>query len=367
METRVRFIIVGVFAIAAIVGGFLFAWWIHAAGGLTSTRTLKVEFEGAAAGLRPGSAVQFNGVRIGEVTSIAFDAARANVVDAELAIDASAPVRADAKVGVEAQGLLGTTVVAIYGVSATAPLLPQGASLRGTSAPPLMEQARTALADLQSVVEENRGPLKDTIKNIDTFASALGRNSGKVDSILAGLEKFLGQGPKPPPPQYLTLAAPKDFPATPTPPVQIAVAEIAAPVAFQTQKIMSRARPEGAITLGEMQWTDATPKLIQLKLVDAFQNAGLGGSVGLAFDSGQPDYQLMLELRRFEVDLWEKKAVMEVSARLIGKDGRVAAAKLFSGEAPCAVADGEPAAEALAQAFGKTAKAIVAWTVEAAK
>ncbi len=367
METRVRFIVVGAFALAAIVGVFLFAWWIHAAGGFARTRAIDVEFAGAAAGLRPGSAVQYNGVRVGEVTSIAFDPKRANVVDAVLAVDATAPVRADAKVAVESQGLLGATVVAIYGVSADAPLLKAGAVLQATSPPALMEQARAALADLQSVVDDNKAAFKDTIKNISAFAGALGRNSGRVDSILAGLEQFLGHGPKPPAPQFLTLAAPKTFPAMPQPSGQIAVAEVTAPVGFQTQKIMSRAREGGVITLGEMQWTEATPKLIQLKLVDAFQNAGLGGAVGLAFDSGQPDFQLLLELRRFEIDLWEKKAVVEISARIVGKDGRVAEAKLFSAAAPAAVADGEPAAEALSQAFGETAKAIVAWTAEATK
>ena len=46
METRVRFIIVGAFALAAIVGVFLFAFWIHGSGGLANTRALRVEFEG---------------------------------------------------------------------------------------------------------------------------------------------------------------------------------------------------------------------------------------------------------------------------------------------------------------------------------
>ncbi len=105
-----------------------------------------MEFTGSATGLRPGSAVQFNGVRIGEVTHIAFDPSRANMVDADLAVDTAAPLRADARVGVESQGLLGTTVVEIYGVSADAPLLPPGAVLRATSSLPLMEQARTALS-----------------------------------------------------------------------------------------------------------------------------------------------------------------------------------------------------------------------------
>ncbi|HXT07396.1 MAG TPA: ABC-type transport auxiliary lipoprotein family protein [Roseiarcus sp.] len=367
METRVRFIIVGAFAAAVIVGGFLFVFWIHAAGGLSGTRALKVEFVGSASGLRPGSAVLFNGVRVGEVTRIAFDPARADIVDAELAVDVATPLRADAKVGVEAQGLLGTAVVAIYGVSVDAPLLPPGAMLRAGASPPLLEQARTALAGLQSILDDNKAPLNDILKNLDIFAKALGRNSGKLDGIVAGLDKFLGNGPKPPPPQFLSLRAPTDFPAIAPPAEQVAVAEVSAPVAFQTQKIMSRAGRDSPIALGEAQWTDATPKLLQIKLVEAFENAHLGGAVSRAFDSGQADLQLMLDLRRFEVDLFDHKAVVDLSARLVGKDGKVVAAKLFHGEAPATVADGEAAADALSRAFDGAAKEIVEWTAATAK
>ena len=367
METRVRFIIVGAFALAAIVGVFLFAFWIHGSGGLANARALRVEFEGSATGLRPGSAVLFNGVRIGEVTRISFDPARADLVDADLAVDSSAPLRADARVGVEAQGLLGTTVVAIYGVSAQAPLLTGSAVLHAGASTPLMEQARAALADIQGVVADNKAPLKDIVKNLDTFSQALGRNSAKLDGIVAGLEKYLGQGPKPPPPQFLALRAPSDFPAYPPMNTQVSVADVVAPVAFQTQKIMSRTGPDSPITLGEAQWSDATPKLIQLKLVEAFENARLGRSVGLASDSGGADFQLMIELRRFEIDVGAREAVAELSARLVGKDGRVAATKLFRGSSSCAAGDGEAAALALSQAFAEAAKGIVEWTDAEAK
>ena len=367
METRVRFIVVGAFALAAFVGVFLFVYWMHASGGLSQTRLVRVEFEGAASGLRAGSAVTFNGVRIGEVTRIAFNAARANVVDADLAVEASAPLRVDAKVGVEAQGLLGTTVVALYGVSVEAPLLPSSTVLRASASAPLMEQARVALADVQSVVAENRDSLKSAMRNIDIFATALARNSGKIDNIVSGLEQLTGHGPKPSPPQFLDLQAPHDFPALAAPAGQIAVAEVSAPTGFQTQKIISRSGPESPLTLGEAQWTDTTPKLIQLKLVEAFENAGLGGSVARTMDNGQPDLQLQVDLRRFEIDLAKSQAVVELSARLTGKDGRIVAAKLFHATAPGSAGDGAAAASALSAAFGEVAKELVAWTAETAK
>jgi ABC-type uncharacterized transport system auxiliary subunit len=163
------------------------------------------------------------------------------------------------------------------------------------------------------------------------------------------------------------MRAPGDFPQIAPPAGQIAVAEVSAPVAFQTQKIMSRAAADSPITLGEAQWTDVTPKLLQIKLVEAFENAHLGGFVSRSFDSGQPDFQLLIDLRRFEVDIFDKKAVVDLSARIVGKDGKVIAAKLFHGEAPSSAADGEAAADALSQAFGGIAKEMVEWTAASAK
>jgi phospholipid/cholesterol/gamma-HCH transport system substrate-binding protein len=366
MERRVRFIVVGAFTLAAIFGVFLFVYWMHAAGGITHTRPLRVDFEGSAAGLRPGSAVLYNGVRIGEVTRIAFDRIRADFVEADLAIDATAPLRKDARVGIEAQGLLGTTVVAIYGVTADAPLLsgPEPSLTAGPSTS-LAEQARAALTDIQSLVADNKAPLNDILKNVDVFSEALKRNSGKIDGILAGIDQFLGHGPKPPPPQFLALRAPTEFPdlALTT---QIAVADVGAPVAFQTQKIVSRAGPDSPLVLGEAQWTDVAPKLIQLKLIEAFENAKLGASVSRPLDGGAPDFQLMLDLRRFEIDTNSHQATIDLSVRLVGKEGRVAAARIFSATAPSEAADGEKAAQALSHAFDAAAKEIVEWTVAAA-
>jgi ABC-type uncharacterized transport system auxiliary subunit len=161
------------------------------------------------------------------------------------------------------------------------------------------------------------------------------------------------------------LRAPTEFPDLALA-VQIAVADVNAPVAFQTQKIISRAGPDSPLTLGEAQWTDVAPKLIQLKLIEAFENAKLGASVSRPLDGGAPDFQLMLDLRRFEIDLGRHEAVLDLSARLVGKDGRVAAAKLFDATAPAATADGEAAAAALGKAFDEAAKGIVEWTVGAA-
>ena len=361
METRVRFLIVGAFALAGIVGLFVFVYWIKSAGGFAHTRTLRVEFQGSASGLRPGAAVQFNGVRIGEVKALSFDLARADVVNADLTIDAAVPLRADARIGIEMQGMLGTPVVALSGGSAAAP--PLGSEpLRATPSLSLIDQARSALGDLQSLVADNKTPLHTILGNLDKFSGALGRNADRIDGLVAGMEKFLSGGPKPPPPQFVDLVAPAAFAPPPPLTVQVAVADVSAPTSLQTQRIAHRNGPDAPFVLGEAQWTDEAPKLIQIKLVEAFENAQLGAWVVRATDTGAPDFRLSVDLRRFEIDLGSRQAVVELFVRLVGKDGRVAKAENFRSEAPCESADGPQAAAALSMAFEQTARAIVEWT-----
>ena len=99
-------------------------------------------------------------------------------------------MRADTKVGLEFQGLTGVPVIALEGgtqiaSSGTVPTLiaEPGAGQSMTQA------ARDALRKVDSVLSENSGPLKDTIANLKVFSEGLARNTGKLDGIVAGLEK----------------------------------------------------------------------------------------------------------------------------------------------------------------------------------
>src|SRR4029079_17535703 len=56
------------------------------------------------------------------------------------------------------------------------------------------QAARDAFQQMNQVLSENSDSLHSAIKNIDTFAGALARNSDKVDGILAGIERMTGGG-----------------------------------------------------------------------------------------------------------------------------------------------------------------------------
>jgi len=198
METRARYILVGLFALVALVAGFAFVYWLNNTGGLGKRDAYQIRFQGAVSGLQTGAAVQFNGIRVGEVTGLRLDRNNPGEVIATIAIAKGTPLRTDTKVSVDFQGLMGTPLISLKGGTLTAPVL---SSLQGE--PPtlvadaaagedLTQTARGTLQQVDKVLAENRQSLKDTIDNLKTFSGALARNSSHIDGIMAGLEHLAG-------------------------------------------------------------------------------------------------------------------------------------------------------------------------------
>src|ERR1700759_4576910 len=98
METRAPFVVVGAFVLAAILAVFGFVYWLNNVGGIGKRETYQVVFSGPVPGLLVGAAVLFNGIRVGEVTSLDLVADRPHDVHVTIAVDEQTPVRADTKV-----------------------------------------------------------------------------------------------------------------------------------------------------------------------------------------------------------------------------------------------------------------------------
>ena len=371
METQARYTIVGLFTFLIVAAGFLFVYWLHGFANAGALAQYRIRFEAPVIGLRSGVAVLFNGLRVGEVTSVRFDPAAPKILMAQIAVDVTTPVRQDTRVGIDAQGLLGGATVSLTGGASTAILKP-GAD----GEPPLLVAtpdetqsltfaAKTALTRLDGILADNAQPLRDVIANLSTFSTALAHNSGRLDSILAGLEKMTGGGaPKPPPLSY-NISAPQ-FPArqdseSKALTLQIALPEPTALVAFETQKVLVAPSPGELKPLEEGQWADSVPKLVQTKMVESFENAGFA-HVGKATDGFTPDVQLLLEIRSFEVSLTIPSAAqIEISVKLLGADGKIAVERSFRATAATAGVESPAAAAALNEAFQTVARDIVVW------
>jgi len=371
METRARYLAIGVFTLAVIAAGFAFVYWLYSGGGFRERAIYQIRFESPVSGLLIGSAVLFNGIRVGEVTELGLSAEDPKQVLATVSIAPATPVRADTTVGMDFQGLTGAPVILLSGGSAAAPAVtPQDGSIPTLVAEPdtgqsMTQAARTTLKKLDSILGENAEPLHDVIKNFKTFSDALARNSDKVDSVVAGLERMTGGAVASGKLPIYTLTAVREFPPLTGPKRgQIVIPEPAALMSLSSDKILiAREGSEGA-SIENAQWSDNLPVLFQAKVIESFEDSGYFQAVARPNDAIEADNQILTELRTFRiVTTPEPAAAVAFSAKIL-TGGRIIATHVFETSVPVAATDGAAAAAGLNKAFDQTVKALVTWAAE---
>ncbi len=369
MEVRARYILMGLFTLAAIAAGFLFVYWLEAPGRVGQRAVYRIHFQGPVSGLLKGSAVLFNGVRVGEVTALAIDAADPNGVMSEIAVSHQTPVRADTKVSIEFQGLTGAPAVALSGGTAALPLL----GTKGTEAPLLtadknagqsMTQSATeVLRRLDGILSENQGSLKSAVASVDKFAGALARNSDKVDGIVAGLERLTGGGAKVVP-VIAELAAAQTFAGLQKrPTVQLLIPDPSMIGGLDSEKVQIVSTGGERKSLDGVQWPDSLPKVVQARLIQSFENAQYMLAVGRGPDGLQADFQLLLDVRNFSVQAGDApNADVQISARIVNPAGKIVGARVFRKTVPETGLDAVSVIRAFNGAFEAVASEIVVWT-----
>ncbi len=372
METNARYVLIGLFTLLVSGAVFVFVYWIHNTGGLGERALYRVRFEGSVAGLLRGSSVLFNGIRVGDVAKLDLDRANPRRVTATISVEPATPVRADTQVAIETRGLTGAPTILLTGGASAAPALPAAAD-----GPPIlaaepgagqdfMQAARDAIRRLDGILAENSQALHQTIANLSTFTDALARNSGRVDTILAGLERMTGgAAPGTPPPLYDLSAVTSFPPFAKESPRQLAGAEATAPLVVDTQRILLRNATGEIVSAGNGQWSDGLPKLFQAKIVQSFENAKFLRGVGAPTEGVAADFKLLIEIRSFLVIAAPSpSADVEFAAKLVAEDGHIAAQHIFHATAPAPATDIARAAAALNEAFGKAVTELVLWTAD---
>jgi phospholipid/cholesterol/gamma-HCH transport system substrate-binding protein len=229
------------------------------------------------------------------------------------------------------------------------------------------QAARDAFQQVDQLIEENSDSLHSAINSIDIFAQALARNSGKVDSIVAGIERMTGGStPKSQLPIY-DLAALKDLPPPDKiPDWQLVVPEPTALMAVNSDKLQSQPADGESVAIPNGQWADNLPVMLQEKVVQSFENAGYAQAVGRPRDGLAGGFQLLIDIRRFAIaTAGAPAAEVEFVGKLVSPDGKIAAAKTFDATAPAQSAEAPQAAAALNAAFAEAVSELIPWTVEA--
>lgn len=148
---------------------------------------------------------------------------------------------------------------------------------------------------------------------------------------------------------------------------QILIAEPSALKAFDGQNIVIKPADGSIQYLKGAQWADRLPLLVQARLAETFQSSGRFAGVGRPGEGLAIDYQVIAEIRSFEVRVTGgERAVVELYVRLLNdRTGEVRAAQLFEASAPVSGTGNRAYVKALDAAFGAAAAQIAGWAGDA--
>jgi len=370
MEIRARYLQTGAFTLAVLFAGFAFVYWLNDAGALRDRAVYRVRFQGSVSGLLKGSAVLFNGVRVGEVMNLQLDGADPRQVQATIAVDRNTPIRIDTVAAIDFQGLTGSPVIALIGGKSELPPVaekgqPPVLVADAAAGQSMSQAARDVLRRFDSLLADNAQPLRSMIGNLDTFAGALARNSDHLDGIVSGLERMTGgAGAKARLVTY-DLTAPLAAEAAAKPlAAQLAVLDPSALGALDTERIQSVSGNGAFASLPDAQWSDALPKLVQLKVLRSLEDAGRFSGVSRPLDGLAADFQLGIDIRKFQVSA-NGAADVEVGCKIIDSNGRIVAMRVFRASVAAEAANAPAVVAALDKAFGKAGSDLVAWLAHA--
>jgi phospholipid/cholesterol/gamma-HCH transport system substrate-binding protein len=182
---RATNLVIGTTTLAVLAAGFAGMLVVQKVRAVRNQSPIRIVFDGSAAGLRKGGAINFDGVPAGEILSIKLENPRKIVVMAML--DNSAPIRKDTVVGIEFQGLTGVAAISLVGGAPAAPPVPLDADGVPMLTADLREQQESitdTLHHVDKVMVENREAIKDTMLSAESYTASLKSKADAIESIL---------------------------------------------------------------------------------------------------------------------------------------------------------------------------------------
>ena len=185
METRAHHILIGAFTLLVAVAILLFSLWMVKSGSQQDTRLYSVEFHEAVSGLTVGSAVEYSGIRVGEVERLSLNPDNPAVVLAQVRISKQVPIKQDTKARLALANITGASNIQLSGGTPTSPNLeaPEGQL-------PLIIAEPSPFAKLRLNSEEVITGFKSLLDNANQLFSK--ENGENFSQMLANLNATTG-------------------------------------------------------------------------------------------------------------------------------------------------------------------------------
>ncbi len=201
METRANHVLIGSFALAVLVLAFLFVLWL---GKLSLDREwayYDVLFAEAVTGLTVGSAVQYNGIQVGEVRRLQLAPEDPSQVIARIRVGGDTPVKTDTTAKLTFTGLTGVAIIQLGGGSAEAPRLEAAADevpriiAEDSALAKLFASGEDVVLNVNQLMarassllsEDNVGKVSATLAHIESLSATLAEHGDAVGQALEDL------------------------------------------------------------------------------------------------------------------------------------------------------------------------------------
>ncbi|WP_193073683.1 MlaD family protein [Pseudomonas sp. FME51] len=201
METRAHHVIIGLFTLLAGASAIFFAIWISNANTSKDYRNYTVVFREAVTGLSRGSAVQYSGIPVGDITELTLDPSDPRQVLARIRLSDSAPVTQDTKARLTFTGITGNSVIELVPGDPQSPRLEssEGEEPRIYSVPSpissLLANGEDLMTNINQLVisarnmlsDENAERIASTLESIELAAGSLSSQGDDVKALVGEL------------------------------------------------------------------------------------------------------------------------------------------------------------------------------------
>ncbi|MBV4540270.1 MULTISPECIES: MlaD family protein [Pseudomonas] len=201
METRAHHVLIGLVTVLVVAGAMLFGLWLTKSSVDDAFKDYEVIFNEAVSGLSRGSPVQYNGIKVGDVTSLRLDPKDPRRVLARVRLSGDTPVKEDTQAKLTLAGVTGNSFIQLSGGT------PHSPELKGkdgklpviVASPSPISRLLNDSSDLvtninmllhnatQMFSDSNIEHLSNTLANLDQTTAAFANQNGGVSEAIAQL------------------------------------------------------------------------------------------------------------------------------------------------------------------------------------
>ena len=192
METRAHHVLIGLFTVLVVAGALLFGLWLAKSSVDTEFKDYEVVFNEAVSGLSKGSAVQYSGIKVGDVVTLRLDPNDPRRVLARIRLGGDTPIKEDTQAKLALTGVTGTSIIQLSGGTPQAPALTSVDSREA----PVIQTAPSALQNItdtanriverldQVLSDKNVASITATLENLESMSNSLASREDGLESLI---------------------------------------------------------------------------------------------------------------------------------------------------------------------------------------